>query len=74
MTAVGGRLAALLSQGTFAVTGEVVPPRAASEDAVKEHARALVGYVDAVNVTDNPTASAHMSALAGTRFVAEAGI
>ena len=28
-------------------------------------ARDLVGYVDAVNVTDNPTATAHMSPLAG---------
>ena len=42
--------------------------------AVTEHARALVGYVDAANVTDNPTASAHMSPLAGVRFVAEAGV
>lgn len=39
-----------------------------------EHARALVGYVDAANVTDNPTANAHMSPLAGVRFVAEAGV
>jgi methylenetetrahydrofolate reductase (NADPH) len=33
----------------------------------------LVGYVDAVNVTDNPAASPHMSPLAGARFVHEAG-
>ncbi len=70
----GGRLAAILSSGAFAVTGEVVPPRSGSGDAVTEHARALVGYVDAVNVTDNPTASAHMSPLAGVRFVREAGV
>jgi methylenetetrahydrofolate reductase (NADPH) len=41
---------------------------------VTAHARALVGYVDAVNVTDNPTASAHMSPVAGARFVHDAGI
>jgi methylenetetrahydrofolate reductase (NADPH) len=41
---------------------------------VAAHARGLVGYVDAVNLTDNPVASAHMSPLAGVRFVAEAGI
>ena len=70
----GGRLAALLARGEFVVTGEIVPPRGANPDAVAEHARALVGYVDAVNVTDNPTASPHMSPLAGARFVAEAGI
>lgn len=73
MTA-GGRLAALLAAGEFCVTGEVVPPRSADPATVTEHARALVGSVDAVNVTDNPAASAHMSPLAGVRFVAEAGI
>jgi 5,10-methylenetetrahydrofolate reductase len=70
----GGRLAAILASGRFCVTGEVVPPRSGDGGAVTEHARALVGYVDAAIVTDNPTASAHMSALAGVRFVAEAGI
>lgn len=70
----GGRLAAILASGRFCVTGEVVPPRSGDGAAVTEHARALVGYIDAANVTDNPTASAHMSALAGVRFVAEAGV
>jgi 5,10-methylenetetrahydrofolate reductase len=69
-----GRLARLLADGTFVVTGEIVPPIGASGAAVTEHARGLVGYVDAVNLTDNPTASAHMSPLAGVRFAAEAGI
>ncbi len=68
------RLAAILASGQFCVTGEVVPPRSADGEAVTEHARALVGIVDAANVTDNPTASAHMSAVAGVRFVAEAGL
>jgi 5,10-methylenetetrahydrofolate reductase len=36
--------------------------------------RALVGYADAVNVTDNPTSSAHMSPLAGAAFVAQQGL
>jgi len=67
-------LAAVLQSGAFAVTGEIVPPRDASSVSITEHARGLVGYVDAVNVTDNPTAKAHMSPLAGARFVYEAGI
>ncbi|HEY7667021.1 MAG TPA: methylenetetrahydrofolate reductase [Actinomycetota bacterium] len=73
MTA-GGRLAALLGSGQFCVTSEVVPPRSANASPIVAHARALVGYVDAVNLTDNPTASAHMSPLAGVRAVADAGI
>ena len=74
MTAAGGRLAAILRSGAFAVTGEIVPPRSADGTVISEHARGQVGYVDAVNVTDNPTASAHMSAVAGAMFVARAGI
>ena len=70
----GGRLAGLLAAGEFCVTGEVVPPRSANGDDVTRHARALVGYVDAANVTDNPVASPHMSVLAGVRFVADAGV
>jgi methylenetetrahydrofolate reductase (NADPH) len=71
---IGGRLAAVLAAGDFAVTGEIVPPKGGSGASVTAHARELVGYVDAVNVTDNPTASAHMSPIAGARFVFEAGI
>ena len=71
---IGGRLAALLRSGEFAVTGEIVPPRSANGDEVTGHARAQVGYVDAANITDNPTASAHMSPVAGASFVARAGI
>jgi len=51
----------------------VVPPRAGNAAAVTAAARGLVGYVDAINVTDNPAASPHMSPLAGARFVDEAG-
>jgi methylenetetrahydrofolate reductase (NADH) len=71
---VGGRLAALLAAGEFAVTGEVVPPVSGSGVSVLDHARALVGYVDAANVTDNPTASAHMSPIAGAKFLHDSGI
>lgn len=73
MSSKGGRLAALLDAGEFVLTGEVVPPRSGDGTAVRGAARGLVGYVDAVNVTDNPAASPHMSPLAGARFVFEAG-
>lgn len=73
MSSTGGRLAALLDAGAFVVTSEVVPPRAGDPAALRAGARGLVGYVDAINVTDNPTASPRMSPLAGARFVHEAG-
>jgi 5,10-methylenetetrahydrofolate reductase len=68
------RLERLLHQGVFCVTAEVVPPRSADPASVTAQARGLVGYADAVNVTDNPAASAHMSSLAGAAFVASAGL
>jgi methylenetetrahydrofolate reductase (NADPH) len=70
----GGHLAKILRAGRFAVTGEIVPPRSGSGVAVTEHARALVGSIDAANVTDTLTPSAHMSAAAGASFVAAAGV
>ena len=74
MSEPGGRLASLLRAGVFAVTGEIVPPLAASGEGVTAAGRGLVGYVDAANVTDDPVASARMSPVAGCRFIAEAGL
>jgi methylenetetrahydrofolate reductase (NADPH) len=68
------RLERILHQGLFAVTAEVVPPRSVDPSAVSAQARALVGHADAVNVTDNPTAGAHMSPVAGAALVAAAGL
>src|SRR5947199_6637074 len=68
------RMERLLHQGVFCVTSEVVPPRGADPSVVSAQARGLVGYADAVNVTDNPTASAHMSVVAGSGLVAAAGL
>jgi 5,10-methylenetetrahydrofolate reductase len=74
LTRPASRLERIVRTETFCVTAEVVPPRSADGAKVEEQARALVGYADAANVTDNPTASAHMSPLAGAAMVARAGI
>jgi 5,10-methylenetetrahydrofolate reductase len=58
----------------FGVTAEVVPPRSADPEPVRAQARALVGYADAANVTDSPTSSPHMSAVAGSALVAAEGV
>jgi methylenetetrahydrofolate reductase (NADPH) len=68
------RLERLLHDDVFAVTAEVVPPRGADPETVTTQAGDLVGYADAVNVTDNPTSSAHMSAVAGAGLVAARGL
>ncbi len=74
MTEPASRLERIVRSAHFCVTAEVVPPRSSDSASVAVQARALVGYADAVNVTDNPTASAHMSAVAGAAVVARAGI
>ncbi len=59
-----GRLGALLEQGRFLVTGELVPPRSPDPEPLRRVARRLRGVVDAVNVTDNAAARIAMSPLA----------
>ena len=67
-------LARVLAGGAFAVTAEVVPPRSSDPEPVRSQARAILGYADAANVTDSPTSSAHMSAVAGSGLVAAEGV
>lgn len=74
MSGPAGRLEAIVRSRRFAVTSEVVPPRSADPSSASRQARDLVGYADAVNVTDNPTATAHMSPLAGAAAVARSGL
>lgn len=74
MIGSAGRLESLTRSRRFAVTSEVVPPRSGDPRAVEVQARDLVGYADAVNVTDNPAASPHMSPLAGAAVVSRAGL
>ena len=74
MSEPGSRLEALARSRRFCVTSEVVPPRSSDPEPVERQARELVGYADAVNVTDNPTASAHMSPVAGAAIVARTGV
>jgi 5,10-methylenetetrahydrofolate reductase len=68
------RLERILHREGFAVTAEVVPPKGADANTVREQAEALLGYADAVNITDNPTSSAHMSSVAGAALVAQSGL
>ena len=74
MSAAAGRLERLARAGRFLVTAELVPPRSADTAPLRRQAIELVGYADAVNVTDNPAASAHMSPLAGVVAAAAAGV
>lgn len=67
------RLQTLFEQGEFVVTGEIGPPKAATGNGIKEHAKHLLGYVDAANLTDNQTAIVRLSSIAAGVHVLQAG-
>ena len=53
-----------LGAGRFVVTAELGPPADPDPELVRAKARALAGFVDAVNVTDNQAATVKLSPLA----------
>jgi methylenetetrahydrofolate reductase (NADPH) len=70
MSSLSDRLAA----GKFTITSELSPVRGASAEAMKERARLLIGWVDAVNLTDNQGAHVRMSSWAAAIAAREAGL
>jgi len=64
----------VLSSGTFAVTGELGPPKSVDAELVKKKARLLKGFVDAVNITDNQTAIVRVCSMAAARILLDDGI
>ena len=64
----------VLESGRFAITAEIPAPVSASSVEMEEKIKILKGSVHAINVTDNPGATAHMSSLAGSAIVRNQGI
>lgn len=64
----------VLESGHFAVTAEIEPPKNADSERIKEKARWLKGYVDAVNITDSPRAIVKMSSISSAVFLIEEGL
>jgi len=56
------------------LTGECGPPKGADLEVVKEKAKHLVGYVDAVNVTDNQTSIVRMSSIGASKVLLDMGL
>jgi methylenetetrahydrofolate reductase (NADPH) len=63
-----------VESGRFAVTAELDLPHGVDPDRVAAKARTLAGWVDAVNVTDNPGASVMPSSMAGAVLAQRAGL
>jgi len=55
----------VLSDGKFAVTAEVGPPKGSDPNKIRDKAEMLRGYANAFNVTDNQTAVTRLSSMGG---------
>jgi methylenetetrahydrofolate reductase (NADPH) len=64
----------VLSAGTFAVTAELTPPMDPVPGPVRRAAAALVGVVDAANVTDNAAATVKVSPVACSTWLIGQGL
>jgi len=63
-----------LLERRFAVTAEIGPPKSASAESVRRHAREMKGCADAFNLTDNQTAMSRMSSIACAAVLIQEGL
>jgi methylenetetrahydrofolate reductase (NADPH) len=70
----GSNLERLLEKGEFVVTGELGPPKGPDASVVKKKAAMLKGNVDAINVTDNQSATVRMSSIASCKILIDEGL
>jgi methylenetetrahydrofolate reductase (NADH) len=67
-------LRAAIESGGFVTTAEVAVPHGVDPARIARRTVVLRGWVDAANVTDNPSATVMLSSLAGSRLVQDAGV
>jgi methylenetetrahydrofolate reductase (NADPH) len=70
----GSNLERLLEKGEFVVTGELGPPKGPDAGVVIKKAAMLKGNVDAINVTDNQSATVRMSSIASCKILIDEGL
>lgn len=70
----GSKLEKILEKGEFAVTAEIGPPKQATGEGMRKHARALKDCIDAANITDCQTAIARLSSIAGGMHLMAEGV
>ena len=64
----------VLSEGKFAVTAEIGPPKGSNPDKITQKGNITRGCADAFNVTDNQTAVVRMSSMAGSCILLKMGL
>ncbi len=67
-------LAKVINAGHFGVCVEVSPPVGPNVEAIQREIKTLKGYGDAYNVTDNQSAMVHVSSLAVSIMLKQAGM
>jgi 5,10-methylenetetrahydrofolate reductase len=70
----GSNLERVLTEGHFAVTSEIGPPKGTSAEFVRKTAEQLKSCCDAMNVTDNQTAIVRMSSMAACALLRQMDI
>ncbi len=63
-----------LKAGQFVITAEITPPVSCTREDLVQLARPLVGFADAVNVTDGASAQPHVSAITAASIIAAEGV
>jgi len=64
----------VLSEGKFAVTAEIAPPKGADPSKILGKAEIVKGFVDAFNITDNQTAVVRLSSMGGSCLLLNMGL
>ncbi len=70
----GSNLEKVLEAKEFAVTAELGPPKSADGNIVRDKAKILKGFADAVNITDCQTAIVRMSSIAAAAIAMQEGL
>lgn len=70
----GSKLEQVLKSGSFAITGELGPPKSADRNNIVNKANTLKNAVDAANITDNQTAIVRMSSISAGLIAKEQGL
>lgn len=68
------RLKQKLAAGQFVVCGEIGPPKSADGGVLQSKSRHFKGFVDAVNITDNQTATVRLSSIASAKILMDEGL
>lgn len=63
-----------LAAGQFVVCGEMGPPKSADGNVLRRKVEYFKGVVDAVNITDNQTATVRLSSIAAAKILIEEGL